>query len=148
MKKKIVLLCIVILLLFFIYFAGTINFYLGSNSRFFVTAFDDEGSLWYSAEHNIKAQVYHEQEHVYMVLTNYDLGNRYILLSLDNIHVELYDGDSIKNVKSSKPVYKAIVESKKRWGRIYQFNIKNINLNSSEANTFSEKDMVFDRLDK
>ena len=148
MKKSIVLICIMILLLIFIYFAGTINFYLGSNSRFFVTAFDDGGSSWYSSEYNTKAQVCHEQEFVYMILINYNSGKRYILLSLDNIHVELYEGDSIENVKLSKPVCKAIVESKKRWGRIYQFNIKNIKLTSSGVNTFDEKNIVFKRLDK
>lgn len=42
-------------LLILIYRLGTLNFYLGSNSAFFSSAFDDENSSWYCKDLGLTA---------------------------------------------------------------------------------------------
>ena len=132
----------VVFVLICIYLFGTFNFYMGSNSHFYVTAFDYDGSVWYSSKGNIKAKVYNNNNYIYMIMTSDDLDKKYILVSLDNIHVELYEGDSIGSIRTSKPLLKTIVKSKKRWGRVCQFCIKNINI-TSKSFQMSDEDMFF-----
>ena len=67
-----------------------------------------------------------------MILTCSDSSEEYILLSLDNFNSELYAGDDIKKAMQSSPICRPVVKVKKRWGKVYGFDIKNVLINSKK----------------
>lgn len=144
MKKRIIISTVIIILFLFSLFLSTMNVYLGSNSRYFVSAFDYNESYWYSSKYNIEAKVCNEDEYVYMILTNKNSGDTYILLSLDDYHVELYEEGSLDECLHSKPILFTVIENKKILGKVYKFEIENFPINSNNTNV-KNKDVVFVR---
>lgn len=144
MKKKIIITVVIILFFAFALLLSSMNIYLGSNSRFFVSAFDYNESYWYSSKYNIEAKVCNDDEYIYMTLTNKNSGDTYILLSLDDYHVELFEEDSLDECLKSEPLLFTVIENKKIFGKIYKFEIKNLPINSNNTNG-SNKDVVFIR---
>ena len=138
MKKKLIL--VVITLIIFLYIViSTTNFYMGSNSCQFNTPFDDIGSEWYSFEYDIKARVYND-EYVYMILTCKDSKEKYILLSLDNLNLELYKADDVHKALQTSPLCRPDIKIKKWRKKVYRFKLENVTISSKEI----EK-IVFDK---
>ena len=126
-----------------LYFVGTLNFYMGSNSRFFNTAFQYKGSIWHNEKHNLTAIVLDERT---MEITDDNTEEIYILVSHGNKYVELFKKADYYNLPSStytdddellkKDYYNTPTPSsiftddvvyKKRLGKIYKFIVKGRN---------------------
>ena len=126
-----------------LYFAGTLNFYIGSNSQFFNTAFEYNGSQWYNEKHNLTATVFDGRT---MEIIDNDTKEAYILVSHGDKIVELFkkadycnlpptiytDDDKLLkadyyNTPTAPSVFTDEVVYKKRFGKIYKFIIKGKN---------------------
>ena len=127
MKKRVFLLVFVIFVGFIYVFFNFSNFYLGSNSRFFLTPFDYPNSYWYCEEQNISAKVCND-EYIYMILTLSNYNKKYILISLDDFNYELYEGGFVKEIIHSSPICKPKVKFKKTFGKVNKFEIQNITI--------------------
>lgn len=98
-----------------VYFIGTINVYLGSNSQFFKTAFDDCGSEWYCKEYDVTAVVLDEKDTYIMTVRRNDGEHVCTLQALDDFTVEIDCGKDEKLICEMR--------YKKRWGNITGFTI-------------------------
>ena len=128
----------VILLCLILYFAGTLNFYMGSNSQFFNTAFQYKGSIWHNEKHNLTAIVLDERT---MEITDDNTKEIYILVSHGNKYVELFKKADYYNTPTTSSVFTDSVVYKKRFGKIYKFIIKGRNLYQWTAS--GNDDIVF-----
>lgn len=130
MKKIILLFLIVLATALFVLFSSA-NFYMGSNSKYFITPFDYVGSQWYCSEFDIEGQVYAD-EYIYMILKT-DSGQKYTILSLNDTKAELYNGDIMlcnSSAIPTEPLCITTIKSKKRLGKVNQFEIEKLIINS------------------
>ncbi len=118
-------------LLILIYRLGTLNFYLGSNSAFFSSAFDDENSSWYCKDLGLTATVVHDSgEGKYMIVSETENNPKCILYPHGDKTVEVlkYSADTI--AEEEKHILFADVRYKKHFGRVYAFEIAGVSSTS------------------
>lgn len=125
------LLCLAFLFCSVYYMFSCSNFCLGSNTFYYVTAFEYDGSTWYCEKYNIKAKVFHN-DGVYMVLTHLDSEEQIFISALDKFTFELIDCDSVENADVAKGLELIDMQFSKRWWEVYKFNIYDITVNSTE----------------
>ncbi|MBQ2732543.1 MAG: hypothetical protein IJF74_00140 [Clostridia bacterium] len=135
------LLCIAFLFCSIYYVISCTNFGLGSNTFYYVTAFEYDGSVWYCEKYNIKAEIFHRNG-VYMVLTHLDSEEQTFISALDKFTFELLDCDSIENADVAKGLELINMRFSKRWWEVYKFKVYDITIDSTEYEklTFTRQD--------
>ena len=120
MKKRYIIL--IIILLAAIYMFGSINIYLGSNSMFFTTAFDYSDATWFCKDFDLYASNYVKTtaniEEKYITICD-DKGNELLCLFPRGDRLT----DIYKTCDKKEPIGTFQVKYKKRFGKIYKFEI-------------------------
>ncbi len=137
MKKLYTLIIVTVVILSVVYAVGNGNFYFGSNSEFYDTAFDCKNSKWRCDKMGIEAFIPAEELSNYMILTDLKTNKKYILFALDNFTVELYlyesfgtsESEYIELSTSQKALYTTQIYFRKKWGKVKEFVIENTDEN-------------------
>ena len=142
MKQNKKIICILAVCGCVLYFLGTINIYLGSNSEFYNTAFDYNQTYWHNAEYDISGKVCVGDDYNYIKLTDEKLKKNYILLCLDDFTVECYETDSTNKIDEENFIQRISMQSYKRWGSVYKFKLLDVNHGAVSRNLVFKKVIV------
>ncbi len=117
-----VVICTVVVFIF-AYWVGTWNFYLGSNSTYFNTAFDCKGTCWESEELKITGDMVSVLSGKYeiIVMEVQDRKGKYWVCPVGDSKVEFCRAGNLEEIICSTSV-----RYKKRWGKIVSFKLVDV----------------------
>lgn len=102
------------------FFVNNYNFGLGSNMKYYNTAFENQGSVWYNDANDLFAEVVKTENKNIMVITSNSV-EQFILQPLGYFEAELFEYSNTYNLSKLKQLYTYEIKYIKRFGKIIRF---------------------------